>query len=448
MIHTVHLSEQTERRLTDITMLQMCLLRYALFTSHIGKDSCAAYLNRCRRFWNRGEAIARWVFDGRAPKRQELLQHFAGSSSEDANVTLQKRAEKRAWCRKLYQQVLALLFFLPIRFEILYDEDHAPAWQKAAAEFLVSFYAYLGGDSPFPGSLFTEPEALPFGRQAFLQAFTDANSELYVCAVCDESGYYTIVERNIRTDIDHYLPKSRYPHFACHPYNLIPICKACNQVVKGTKDPLEAPGGGRLSLQEVYLPYRSPGLSTRTYLSVTFERAEKLVDWVSVGKILPQKPGDQLVLQLIATLEEVYKIPHRWSQDGRVDKISETLFRRMRQFLGNGREGPLGFNMPTAIYNTLNQLLYYLHYEDQSKDPFAFAMTWMLAALLNEEYKLLAQELTIIEDSTPRNAVRFPLVAELVEGLGQNAVRNEERALLAKQLLDLIKSELAPGAQL
>jgi hypothetical protein len=88
----------------------------------------------------------------------------------------------------------------------------------------------------------SEPGASPFGRQGFLQAFTDANRDLYVCEVCDESGYYTIVEGNLRTDIDHYLPKSRYPHFACHPYYLIPICKACNQVVKGTKDPLEAPG--------------------------------------------------------------------------------------------------------------------------------------------------------------------------------------------------------------
>jgi hypothetical protein len=442
MIHSVSLSQETEKRLTDIVMLQMCLLRYALFTQRIDKDTCVVYLNRHKRYQNRGEAIARWVFDGRVPKRQELLQHFARSRSEDASSTRQERAEKRAWCRNLYRQVLALLFSIPIQLEILYDEVHAPVWQKDAAEFLVSFYAYLGGDTPFPASLFSEPEASPFGRQAFLQAFTDANSDLYVCAVCDESGYYTIVEGNIRTDIDHYLPKSRYPHFACHPYNLIPICKACNQVVKGTKDPLEAPGGKRLSLHEVYLPYRSPGLSTRTYLSIALEAAEKLVDWVSIGKLFPQKPGDQMDMQLIATLDEVYKVPHRWSQDGRVDKISETLFRRMRQFLGNGREGPLGFNMATAIYNALNQLLYYLHYEDQSKDPFAFAMTWMLAALLNEEYKLLAQEFTV-EDPTPRNAVRFPLVAELVEGLGQNAARNEERALLAKQLLDLIKGEQA-----
>ena len=119
----------------------------------------------------------------------------------------------------------------------------------------------------------------------------------------------------------------------------------------------------------------------------------------------------------------------------------------MRQFLGHGQKGSLGFHMPTAIYNSLDQLLYYLYDEDQNKDSFAFAMTWILAALLNEEYTLLVQEFTT-EDATPRDAFRFPLIAELLAELGQNAVRNEERALLVKQLLDLIKSEQASEVQL
>lgn len=67
----------------------------------------------------------------------------------------------------------------------------------------------------------------------------------------------------------------------------------------------------------------------------------------------------------------------------------------MVQLLSNGREGSRGFNLrPPSAINTLNQLLYHLHYEDQSKDPFAFAVTWMIAALQNEEYMVLAQEFT------------------------------------------------------
>ena len=67
----------------------------------------------------------------------------------------------------------------------------------------------------------------------------------------------------------------------------------------------------------------------------------------------------------------------------------------MVQLLSNGREESRGFNLrPPSAINILDQLLYHLPYEDQSKDPFAFAMTWMLAALLNEEYMVLAQDFT------------------------------------------------------
>ena len=34
------------------------------------------------------------------------------------------------------------------------------------------------------------------------------------------------------SQIDHFLPKSRYGHFSVFPYNLIPICKDCNTEFK------------------------------------------------------------------------------------------------------------------------------------------------------------------------------------------------------------------------
>ena len=437
MLHTVYLSDRIKSRLTDIVMLQMVLLRYALFVSNINEDTCATYLNRHKRFRGRGGAIARWLFS--SDSRHTPLQDFASFHEETHKASIpfeQERNEKRQWCKQLYRQVQALLFNQPVQLDTLYVEDKAPAWQKEAAKYLVSFYDYLESKTPFPSYLFSEPDAAKFGRQDFLKDFLAANSDLYVCPVCDESGYYTVIENNIRTDIDHYLPKSLYPHLSCHPYNLIPTCTACNQTVKGTKDPLTASDGRRLRLNEVYLPYRSQGLSTSTYLRIQFEDAEEPAKWIKVGELFPQNPPDDTISQLIDTLDKVYKIPHRWSQNGRVDKISETLFRRMRQFLGDGRGSPLGFDMPSAVYNTLNQLLYYLHQEDQSKDPFAFAMTWILVALLNEEYKLLTQA-----QPEQNDALRFPLIAELVQGLGQNFTNNKERANFAESLLKLLRGE-------
>ena len=41
------------------------------------------------------------------------------------------------------------------------------------------------------------------------------------------------------SQIDHFLPKSRYGHFSVFPYNLIPICKDCNTEFKGEFFPTE-----------------------------------------------------------------------------------------------------------------------------------------------------------------------------------------------------------------
>ena len=184
MLHTVHLSEQIESRLTDVVMLQMCLLRYALFTTDSNEKTCASYLNRYSRFRDRGGEIAHWLF--RIAKRHEPLERFARSQSENKVMIHQEIQQKRKWCRQLYQQTI--LLFNPsdeqsLPLPLLYEEKKAPEWQKEAAEYLVSFYDYLEGDTPFPAYLFSERETENFGRQEFLHSFVEANSNLYVCCL-------------------------------------------------------------------------------------------------------------------------------------------------------------------------------------------------------------------------------------------------------------------------
>lgn len=45
------------------------------------------------------------------------------------------------------------------------------------------------------------------------------NHELMVCPACGEPG--------APNTLDHYLPKGQYPHFCITPYNLFPMCDAC-----------------------------------------------------------------------------------------------------------------------------------------------------------------------------------------------------------------------------
>jgi len=93
----------------------------------------------------------------------------------------------------------------------------------------------------------------------------------------------------------------------------------------------------------------------------------------------------------------------RWNAHNDIDKVGETLFRRMRQFLRGSHELPIGGSPESAwsvLQFALYQLVYSLHTEgeegyrggDFGKDPFAFAMKWLLVTILNEEKLFSGQD--------------------------------------------------------
>jgi len=65
-----------------------------------------------------------------------------------------------------------------------------------------------------------------------------------------------------------------YPHFACHPYNLIPICYSCNSSIKGLKDPLHEKLGedGPGYLYKGAMPYDSINRKENIYLKVDLSK--------------------------------------------------------------------------------------------------------------------------------------------------------------------------------
>ena len=60
------------------------------------------------------------------------------------------------------------------------------------------------------------------------------------CTYCNRIYTSTIINRNgkkiIRTTLDHWFPKSKFPLLALSFYNLIPSCSNCNSSVKGATD--------------------------------------------------------------------------------------------------------------------------------------------------------------------------------------------------------------------
>lgn len=49
-----------------------------------------------------------------------------------------------------------------------------------------------------------------------------------VCPYCNRQYTFTIKDKKVSPELDHYYPKSKYPFFALSFYNLIPSCSVCN----------------------------------------------------------------------------------------------------------------------------------------------------------------------------------------------------------------------------
>ncbi|PGQ44412.1 HNH endonuclease domain-containing protein [Bacillus thuringiensis] len=63
-------------------------------------------------------------------------------------------------------------------------------------------------------------------------------SGIRVCPYCNRQYITPILSDNgkMRSDIDHFLPKCYYPYFSMSLYNLVPVCKSCNQSLKGDRN--------------------------------------------------------------------------------------------------------------------------------------------------------------------------------------------------------------------
>lgn len=358
MIYKVKLPKFTCERLTDVVYLQMRLIRYAASTSTLSQESCARYFKSYKRFLGRHQQIAEWSLRG--SKKRELLEHFFNGS----------RSEKLEWSQCLFREVL-ILFNHPVG-SITPHRNNAtsPSWKNAGADFLRKFYdEYLDGG--LPKNFFSEPGINKLSKVDIREKFNNTNEQLLVCPACDISPK--------RTQIDHYLPISLYPHLSCHPFNLVPVCGDCNSfLVKGNTDFLEKNSVIRRSLEDILLPYRSDGLATHTYLNFEFAR-----DYKNPNKIEFKNYSGMNLIEYIEIYCSAYKIPDRWLAGETLRIMESTLFREIKNYLTAAKRYKATLNI-FDVRDCLDELLLSLH-DDQGKTPFALPMTWWLTALLNKE---------------------------------------------------------------
>src|SRR5262249_29104726 len=140
----------------------------------------------------------------------------------------------------------------------------------------------------------------------------------------------------------------------------------------------------------------------------------------------------------LEALAEIYGVPQRWDPD----KIAETLFRRMRQFLqGNESmlisDSTLKDDAHIVLTGALDQLLYYFQDQeegDRGKDPLTVAMASLLAMLINDE----------IEGKS--SSLGSALVQEIICWFEESSVDNIKRVKRAKRLREIMKKgEVLPN---
>ena len=397
MIHAVYLPPRTKARLGHLVAVQMALIEYAMQAGvgKMGEESCKEFLSHKADLAPWAGAIAYWLFTGSRRPALDCLRRF----QEQLKGHEKDAARAVEW---MLADIEALADARPVKLQFR-TAKHEVDWQETLAAYFECFYASL--TRGIDGALCGIDNC--YSRQDILRDFVAHNRGLVVCPMCDETVGYTVANGHIRTDLEHFFPKSRYPHLSCHPYNLIPICKNCNQSIHGGDDPL-CGDGRRLRLDEIMLPYREGNVAAHALALV---QATDSGHGQGGFAFELRSTGETLDGGRLDTLDRVYQIPGRWN--GRADAIGEQLFRRLRQFWAS-REI---LDDKKTMEET--RLLARLMRADIGAEPWALACFWWLVELLLHEEKseaspLVAEIHKMMEDM-PREASSEPTLDLLVE---------------------------------
>lgn len=380
MIHQVSKLPQASRLLQDILALQVSCLEAAaqpgitenmVLDANVFKPVLQAYLESKRRFSGRSEAIATWIMMGKEGIRKSLVVPLS-------KFTNGSQAEKTQFISDIISDVFLLYRPKAATFRVAILNNEPLNWKIGARDFLYEFYDLW--KSGFPAYIFSSPSR-KYTRQDFVQEFEKRNPGLFICAVCDGTVYSTKTSKHIYTSIDHFFPRSIYPHLSCHPLNLIPICSSCNSYIKGDVNPLNL-NGHHYQLLDFILPYQKLEISFSKKSYVAVVKRDSREDKAKHPMRLELKPAREFDAgNKIVTFNNLYRVDERWSES--LDEIEDHVFRRITQYLS--LIDPVNLiSDPTALIQYLRALMSQTDMENIGKDPYAFPMVWLFKNYIDE----------------------------------------------------------------
>jgi hypothetical protein len=192
------------------------------------------------------------------------------------------------------------------------------------ATHLVKFELYEGLPIDAQGSA-----GQSFNRSQFVEVFKQENYGR-VCPFCDG-------DRN-GPQVDHWLPKSKYPALSCHPKNLVPICYRCNALEKGEKVPLDT--ASPQPFDNWFHPYERAAYGHST---VTVDGTH-----VSLTDVDPVQQSR------LNNFDQLVKLTQRWWEEYKSQK--RNYLNQLRERMRRGRSKPTAEDILDTVQSWLEDI--------------------------------------------------------------------------------------------
>lgn len=190
---------------------------------------------------------------------------------------------------------------------------------KSAKSMMIGFYEAILREG-VPAALVGELD--DFDRQVFLGLFLKAHA-IKACPGCDgQPPSIDLYADKVREDVDHFLPKSKYPILAVHPLNLVPLCKTCNQDYKKEKDALsdEADAPKDVTcLEHMFHPYLRPACD-EVYVTVAWRSTDS-----RLTLHIEPRNDTPTAWARVHSLEYILALESRWNGDLDAGRLEEPI---------------------------------------------------------------------------------------------------------------------------